>query len=149
MLTPILTALLAVLVFVLTQSFLKLVLEPIQEQRRLIGEVAHALVFYANVYHVTAFGTPDERRIEELEEARKALRNLAGQLRASLWTVPFYDALARVGWVPRKQDVLEAATQLIGWSTSLYGSTGDGAREKRRTIIADRLGITKLLEEAS
>jgi hypothetical protein len=31
------TALLAILVFVLTQSFLKLVLEPIQEQKKLIA----------------------------------------------------------------------------------------------------------------
>jgi hypothetical protein len=41
----------ALVVFVLTQSFLKLVLEPIQEQKKLIGEVAHALLFYANAYH--------------------------------------------------------------------------------------------------
>ena len=48
-LMAIVTALLAVLVFVLTQSFLKLVLEPVQEQLKLIGEVAHALLFYANL----------------------------------------------------------------------------------------------------
>jgi hypothetical protein len=38
--------LLAALVFVLTQSFKKLCLEPIQEQRKLIGEVAAALTVY-------------------------------------------------------------------------------------------------------
>jgi hypothetical protein len=140
------TALLAVLVFVLTQSFLKLVLEPIQEQKKLIGEVAHALLFYANVVHLDTSGPPDEQRRKELDEARIALRRLAGRLRASLWTVPFYDTLARLGRVTRKEDVLEASDQLVGWSNSLYGSTRhEDARNKRRTIIADRLGITKRL----
>lgn len=146
MLTPIITALLAVVVFVLTQSFLKFVLEPIQEQKKLIGEVAHALLFYASAYHPTAWGPPDERTKEELEEARKALRGLAGRLRASLWTVPFYDSLARLRRVPRKDDVLEAATQFTGWSNNLYGDR-DEDREKRRKIIADRLGITEHIGE--
>lgn len=143
MVATITTALLAVMVFVLTQSFLKLVLEPIQEQRNLIGEVAHALLFYANVYHVKELGIP----IEELDDARKALRGLSGRLRASLWTIPFYDALARLGWVLRKEDVLEAARQLVGWSNNLYGNNRDEARSKCQTIIADKLGITKRLGE--
>lgn len=43
--------------FVITQSILKFVIEPLQEQRRLIGDVAHALSYYANVYHhLDAFG---------------------------------------------------------------------------------------------
>jgi hypothetical protein len=135
----------ALIVFVLTQSFLKLVLEPIQEQKKLIGDVAHALLFYANVYHPDSFGPPDERRREELDEARKTLRGLAGRLQASLWTVPFYDSLARLGRVPRKEDVLAASTQLVGWSNSLYGRSGEEGRDKRKKIIADSLGITKRL----
>lgn len=139
------TAFLAIVVFVLTQSFLKLVLEPIQEQKKLIGEVAHALLFYANVYHLDSFGPLDEQRREELDEARKTLRGLAGQLQASLWTVPLYDTFARLGWVPRKADVLEASTHLVGWSNSLYGSTHDSQLDRRKKTIADRLGISERL----
>ncbi len=133
MLVAIVTALLAVLVFVLTQSFLTFVLEPIPvvlRQRSPLGQL----------------WPPDERQREVLDEARLTLRGLAGRLRTSLWTVPFYDTLARLGWVPKREDVLEASTQLVGWSNSLYGSARHDARDKRRTIIADRLGITKLLE---
>jgi hypothetical protein len=134
MATAFVTALLAVLVFVFTQSFLKLVLEPIQEQKKLIGEVAHALLFYANVGPV---GASEEER----SRAREALRGLAGQLRASLWTIPFYDTLARMGRVPKREDLLEASTQLVGWSNSLNYEAHD--RPERRKIIADRLGITE------
>jgi len=66
---------------------------------------------------------------------------LAGRLRASLWTVPFYDTSARFGQVPSKQGVIEASTNLVGWSSSL--SRDD--RDKRQDIIADRLGISKKL----
>jgi hypothetical protein len=137
----------AFLLFVITQSILRFIIEPIQEQRKLIGDVAHALLFYANVYHhLGAFGPPDEARREELDEARKALRGLAGRLRASLWTVPFYNTLAWLGRVPKREDVLEAATQLVGWSNSLYGR-GNDELGKRQTIIAERLGISKKLGE--
>lgn len=76
-------AVLAVFVFVLTQSFLKLVLEPVQEQRRLIGEVAHALLYYANVMPAESLNVKDalgERTVtvgagpEELEEAGEGAR---------------------------------------------------------------------------
>lgn len=125
-----------------TQSFLKLVLEPIQDQRKLIGDVAHALLFYKNVYHPESFGPPDDRRRDELDEARKTLRGLAGRLRASLWTIPFYNTLARLGRVRNTEDVLEASTQLIGWSNSLYGNWEED-NDKRQRIIAERLGITE------
>jgi hypothetical protein len=151
MATTITTAFLAVMVFVLTQAFLKMVLEPIQAQRELIGEVAHALLFYANV--IAEFEVPESiaggrgmkigAEREEVEETRKALRGLAGRLRASLWTVPFYDSLARFGWVPSRENVIEASTQLVGWSNSLRRD--DDVRDKRREIIADRLGISKKL----
>jgi hypothetical protein len=41
------TALIAVVVFVAGQILQRFVLEPIQEQRRLMGKIAHALLFYA------------------------------------------------------------------------------------------------------
>ena len=140
------TAFLAVLVFLAGQAVLRFVFEPIQEQRRLIGEVAHALLFYANVYHLHAFKQPDEEQQEDLAEAKKALRALAGRLRASLWVVPFYDPLARLGWVPKKEHVLEAANQLVVWSNSLYSSRGEERTVPRR-IIADKLGIRAKIGE--
>lgn len=132
------TAVLAILVFVVGQAVLRFAVEPIQEQKRLIGEVAHALLFYANR---GSYGFSHE----ELRETRDHLRGLAGQLRSSIFYVPFYGTLERVGWVPKRDDVLEAATQLVGWSNSLGREDTD--KVTRRRIIADKLGITRRLGE--
>jgi hypothetical protein len=137
------TALLAVGAFVGGQAVLRFVVEPIQEQRRLIGEIAHALLFYANAYHLEQLSKPDERRTKELDEARTTLRELAGRLQASLWTVPAYDTLARIGCVRRKEDVLTASRELVGWSNGLYGERSSELREKRRRDIAEVLGISE------
>jgi hypothetical protein len=111
------TALLAVVVFVAGQGILRFVVEPIQEQRRLIGGIAHALLYYGNVYLVEQVEDLEklkERRVLQLEEAQNALRGLAGRLRESLWVVPAYETLARMGWVRKKADILTASKHLIG-----------------------------------
>jgi hypothetical protein len=136
------TAFLAVVTFIGGQALLRFVVEPIQEQRRLIGEVAHALRFYANAYSTLDFDSVSEQERERLGEAQKALRELEGRLLASLWTIPYYDALALLRMVPKKYDVLDASKNLVGWSNNLYGEYTDW-NIGRRTIIADRLGITK------
>jgi hypothetical protein len=137
------TALLAVLAFVAGQALLRFVVESIQEQRRLIGEVSHALLFYAKVYHLKILKQPDEQRRAELDEARTTLRGLAARLQASLWTVPAYDTLARMGWVRKKEDILTASRELAGWSESLYGGRTSEVRDKRRRIISEALGISE------
>jgi hypothetical protein len=137
------TALLAVVAFLAGQAVLRFVVEPIQEQRRLIGDVAHAVLFYANVYHLEMFEHPNEQRRAELDEARTTLRGLAGRLQASLWTIPAYDTLTRIGWVRKKEDILTASRELVGWSNSLYGGRTSEVRDKRRRIIAEVLGISE------
>jgi len=88
---------------VLTQGFLKFVLDPIQEQRQAIGELSHVL-------STTLLNVQDDRPdvdkeelIEIREETRKALRSLAGRLWTSLWSIPFYDAFALVRLVPKAE----------------------------------------------
>jgi hypothetical protein len=55
------TVLDALVVFVITQSVLLLVLEPVQEQRRLIGEVASALTVYQKSF-ILRVGPPEWQR---------------------------------------------------------------------------------------
>jgi hypothetical protein len=135
------TAISAVLVFVAGQIVQRFVIEPVQEQKRLIGEIAHVLLFYANRgpegVEVGTF-TP-----EHIHEASHHLRNLAGSLRSTLFYVPFYDLLALLGRVPKKYDVLEAAQQLVGWSNGILSKRSGPDNSRRRRIIAEKLGITK------
>jgi cobalamin biosynthesis protein CobD/CbiB len=94
-------AVLALIVFVITQSILKFVIEPIQEQKKLIGEIANAFVAYADVPIYSPqelYERPEETSAyrERLAETRQELRRLSGRLRASLWAIPFYKLLSRV-----------------------------------------------------
>jgi hypothetical protein len=107
-----LTALFAVIVYVAGQFVHKFFLEPIQEQRRLIGEVAFVIVFYANIDR--ELSTPEERA-----EAKKVIRKLASQFRATLWTIPLYRLFAFLRFVPKRDAVMKASSGLIGFSNSL------------------------------
>jgi len=126
-------AALALIGFVITQYILKFVLEPIQEQRRLIGEVAQALSMYYYVQDVHQEG---------VEEVRQNLRTLSAWLWSSLWAIPCYDLFVLLGQVPKANDVMVAATKLKVWSIKL--ATPDPGDSIMRDIdeIAQRLGIT-------
>jgi hypothetical protein len=128
-------AALALIGFVITQGVLKFVIEPIQEQRRLIGEVAHELSMHYYIQDVQEDG---------VEEVRKTLRSLAARLWSSLWAIPFYNAFARLGVVPKVEDVVAAATELKAWARHLGSpatpAPGD-AITRNIVAVSERLGI--------
>ena len=107
------------------------VTEPIREQRRVIGDVARALVREADV---ESESDPARR-----EEARSNLRGLSARLRATLWTVPHYAVFQRIGLVPTADEVMAASTELAGWAHDI-GRGGAGTL-RRRLLIAEKLGI--------
>ena len=150
----IVAGLVAILVFVLTQSFLMLFLEPIREQKRLIGEVASALTVYEKSFtlRVEPSGPLFSATKEEATEAHKALRELAGRLRGSLWTIPLYDVFALIGLVRKLADVVAEANALQAWYSQLpqevSGYQVEYIRECQQ-IIAKRLGIEERLKVIS
>ncbi|MCI0439395.1 MAG: hypothetical protein L0177_09720 [Chloroflexi bacterium] len=74
-----------VLVFVIGQAILKFVLEPLQEFRRTVSEIAHALIEYANVY-----GNPGLGDEQKLKDASSALRRLSSKLHSQMYLTPKY-----------------------------------------------------------
>jgi hypothetical protein len=131
-------------VLVLGQWVQRFIMEPIQEQRRVVGEIAHALTFDANVGYIPGEEHLDEdyrkKLKERVDETHLRLRGLAARLSATLWTVPFYAFFERRGWVPSADDVNVASTELIGWSNGLESRDGpENARRQKR--IAEKLGI--------
>ena len=137
--TAALTALFGVCVLVIGQIIQRFFLEPIQEQRKAIGEIAYNLTFLANVgslAHVQHEGTRISSAADPVEAAQ-TLRKLASHLRASLNTIPFYDALASVSHMPKRSSVLKASSGLIGWANSIFG----GERSPHREWIAEALNI--------
>jgi hypothetical protein len=126
-LTAALTVVLGFVVFVLGQIAQRFFIEPIQEQRRVIGEIAHATVYYGNVGKLSE----PERRLE----ASGTLHELASKLRSTLWTVPLYKPCQFLGLVKREQRVLTASSHLIGWSNSVISAREEGTYERQQAII--------------
>jgi hypothetical protein len=125
------TALFGAVVLVLGQVIQRFLIEPVQEQRKAIGEVAHNLVFLANVSNASSRmvrGGPTPFVVDPADAVR-TLRRLAGQLRASLWAIPLYDGLARIRCVLGRERVMRASAGLVGWSNSIY----DGDPTSTRT----------------
>ena len=141
-------AALALIGFVITQSLLKFFIEPIQEQRKLIGEVANAFVVH-NVSHDTSWKEFLEKtedspaKLEKVTETQKALRELSGRLRSSLWAIPFYGLFAWMTLVPKATDVMQAADKVIGWSNNLVHPQADDRVREHQDIISQKLGIAQ------
>jgi hypothetical protein len=153
------TVLGALVLFVLTQSFLKLVLEPIQEQRKLIGEVASALTVYEKSFTLRVFQPSEDvfepeavdlgATREEAMEADKTLRELAGRLQAGLWAVPLYDLFALLRLVPTAVAVVVATDELHMWYSQLPNAVNEHQAQRIRECqdtISKSLGIERRLQ---
>lgn len=142
LLTASLTAIGAVVVFVVSQILGKLVIEPIQDVKKILGEIRYALVF-----HAQAILTPVGDREGE-DRAAEALRKLSCDLRSKIGSVPFYDRWAYVsrGFMPRRANAREAAKHLMGLSNSVYESPRPESNGKRISKIERLLGFEPMDE---
>jgi len=126
-LTAAITVVLGFVVFVLGQIAQRFFIEPIQEQKRVVGEIAHAVLYYASVGGTS----PPEIRVE----AQQKLRDLSARLNATLWTVPLYRFFESRGWVEKRENVNAAMTGLVGWSNSVVMKDSPNASRHRSTVI--------------
>ena len=136
--TVFLTVLSGVLTYVFGQLVLKLVIEPVQETRKTIGQISHALIEYANV--IANPGVPTE---EVIRNASAHLRKLASQLQSHLYLVPSYAATAKILGLPSKTNVLASSQYLVGLSNSLYRATERAYEQNADRVekICDLLSI--------
>jgi hypothetical protein len=118
------------LVFVLGQILQRFVFEPIQEQARAIGNIAHALLAFEHL-------DPISHKADDLEEASKNLRQLAAQLRAGLRLIPFYGFFELCRFVVHRQRVLGSIRALIAWSEAVYNGNTLALRQQ----VAEQLHI--------
>jgi len=131
-----LTAVVGITVFIVGQIIMKWFIEPIQEQRKLIGEIAHALKFYKNY-------DKQVTKPEQIREGRAKFRNLASDLDRSICLIPLYPILDFFRVVRKRKDILAAGPQLIGISNSL----GEGDFTSRRNKIISHLKIRNLIPD--
>ena len=132
------TILSGVLVFLIGQAALKFYFEPLQEFRRTVAEIAHALIEYASVYGNPGFLKKDEKKVSA------HLKNLSSKLYANMYLIPFYARTARYIRFPSEESVSEAATHLIGLCNNLTASASGNAEQSnpaRANKIRKALGI--------
>ncbi len=102
-----LTVLSGVLVYVVGQVFVKFVIDPIQAFYKVIGEVGHTLIYYANVYCNTRSCNETLR-----QEASAALRRLSSQLYSTAYAIPWYGVWAKLRFLHPYKDIREASGYL-------------------------------------
>jgi hypothetical protein len=121
------TVALGYVVFVLGQFTQRLCIEPIQEQKRIIGEIAYLLDYYGNVASVAKAGLA--------EDASRELRRLAGELRSTLRTVLWYRFFEYFGVVEKRNNVMTATTELKAVSFSIRRKDNAAARRHMSAVI--------------
>lgn len=137
--TVFVTVVSGVLIFVIGQLLSRFVLEPLAEWRKLRGEVAHALHFYANVYvgeglHTAEYG----------QEVMKHYRDLASQLWQRAHAIPFYRVFVLMKAVPSWSQLQQASAGLTGLSNTVFSRESDGlgsSLDKRRDEIREALRL--------
>jgi hypothetical protein len=146
--TSALTILGGVIVFVVGQLLSKFLIEPVQELRKVIGEVRFTLSF-----HAPTILTPIARTPGASDKAHEALMKCSCDLLVRAEAIPFYRLVcwASLRFVPEKKKVADAAKSLRGLSTYMY-ETGENAHENLSEIngrinrIEDNLGISSLID---
>lgn len=107
-----------VLVYIVGKIIERAFLEPLNEQRRLITDIAASLVLYGNLYtnvETDITKLPDAAR-QALIDAQQTMRRQAAQLDAHNRTIPWYRCWSFLRLAPPRDKVLRAASDLIGIS---------------------------------
>lgn len=135
-LTSSLTIIGGVTVYALSQ----IVVGPIFEQRKIIGEIADALIFYANVYSSRIPGLTSK---DKIDAASKRLRQLAALLQSKTHLIPWYGVFERLRIVHKSAAIEDASTALIGLSNSVGDSSPQSSERVRGDVnkIKERLNL--------
>lgn len=129
-----------VLIYVLGQIMMKFIIDPLQKQKLLIGEIAADLIFYADI-----IANPGDDNIERRKEAKKQLRQKASLLRSYTYLIPSYQSLTIIKFAISKSSITIASRNLVAISNNLGTSNNlVGAAIKNvewRDEIKQNLGL--------
>ena len=169
-----LTLLSGIIIFVIGQIVVKFIIEPIHEQKKLIGEIAGSILFYYNVgarmepYYYEQLKKLQESddplkevaidRYKEIlkshwnrsDEASRVLRQQSSDLLGKSNAIPLYGLWSFLRQVPKIEDVLEASTQLTGMANSTHGETSFDPRVRKIALclnlkpVAKKFGFARL-----
>ena len=125
------------------QIFSKAFLEPTFELKREIGNVRYVLSNHGRAIH-----TPAARNELSSKAADEALQSCSANLLANLEGIRWYPLAKRIGGLPPKENVVQAATCLRGLSTYVYQDGSDVRQydeiQKRVTKIEKLINLKPL-----
>jgi len=118
--TVFLTVFSGVITFVLGQLVIKLLVDPVQDFRKAVADIALALIEYANVYaNPGVAGGEIEKKVSE------EFRRLSSRLNAQMYLIPCYPITAKIFGLPSRKKVVDAASSLIGLSNGVFQSASN------------------------
>ncbi len=127
-LTSSFTILGGIIIFITGQVVVRFLIEPIQEQYKVIGRIASSLLFYANVYANPGFVAK-----EFSDETTESLRRHASDLISSTRMIPLYRLWEVLGVSPKSEEIKQAFKDLIFLANSTHtGSTEWNIGARRR-----------------
>jgi hypothetical protein len=141
--TVIATVVSGVTVLVIGQITRMLVLDPMQEQRKVIGEIDYTLLYTARWWssrlgkHIDRLPEPTQEALRQTEDV---LRQHASRLAATTNMIMAYSVLVRLRWVPSRAAVDEARGLLIGLSNAVLSPS-----ERPREALDDARAIRRLV----
>ena len=138
-----------VIIYVAGQITVKIVLDPVQELKRVIAEIAFKLIYYSHVYRIApsedtdTAGGGDQRNVDsdKLEQAADEYRKLASMLNAGYRLVPFYAIAKLLFFLPKEADLIEARNELLEMSEEIYAAPKSFVISERRKSIEKKLRI--------
>ena len=123
----------AIILFLVSQYFLKLVFEPLSRVRRTLADISSTTLFHqAKITN----GHADE-------EIATELRKLSASLRAAVFEVRFYRWAAKISGVPSEESARAACQQLNLLSSGMKPAAQD-AMPNTNWAAANTLALEKL-----
>jgi hypothetical protein len=97
----------------LLYAFTRIVVEPIQELRKIIGQIAHHVFLARALMENTVVSmATNADTVAELDKATDHLKGLSASLRSTFNTIPTFWLWGRVFGLPSKRSLLAAAGYL-------------------------------------
>lgn len=136
-----------IIIYVLGEIMVKIVIDPVQELKRVIADIAFKLIYYSHVFKVSSSddsaGQAEEKEIdsEKLEEVANEYRKLASLLNASYRLIPFYPLAKILFFLPKEADIIEARNELVEMSEEIFAAPKSFVISEKRKSIEKKLKV--------
>lgn len=138
------TVISGVLIFVSGQIIIRFFIDPGMDQRKLIGEIADSIIYYAYlICNPTDCKGLSKDELTKYQEAKEDLRQKSSMLRSRTHLIPAYDYLSKIRLVIPKKDINIASRNLIAISNNLITNV-PGAAMKNYEWRNEIINVLKL-----